>query len=61
MADEKPSGHSASLDLRVGNHLMIKAETRVTTGGLLAIGALVSGIILATVPLVAAARRRRRY
>ncbi|MBP0444577.1 hypothetical protein J8J14_07255 [Roseomonas sp. SSH11] len=58
MAEGISSGQSASLDLRLGNHLALKAEVRVTSGGLLAIGALVSGIILSVVPLVWSARRR---
>jgi hypothetical protein len=58
MAEEKLSGQSASMDLRVGNHVTLKAELRVTTAGLLAIGALVSGIILSVAPLVWSARRR---
>ena len=49
---------SAHLDLRLGSRGMLKAEVRVTPAGLLAIGALVSGIILSVAPLVWSARRR---
>jgi hypothetical protein len=58
MNEEKRAMQSASVDLRLGEHAMLKAEVRVTPGGLLAIGALVSGIILSVAPLVWAARRR---
>ena len=58
MNEEKRAMQSASVDLRLGEHVALKAEVRVTPGGLLAIGALVSGIILSVAPLVWAARRR---
>jgi tetrahydromethanopterin S-methyltransferase subunit F len=46
------------VDLRFGRHAHLQAEMRVTPAGLLAIGALVSGIILSVAPLVWSARRR---
>ena len=58
MVEEKGSMQSASVDLRMGRHVQLRAEVRVTPAGLLAIGALVSGIILSVAPLVWSARRR---
>jgi hypothetical protein len=46
------------VELRAGNHLAFRTEVRVTPAGLLAIGALVSGILLSVAPLVWSARRR---
>ncbi len=61
---DRPSGtgpvvQTATAEVRLGEHVSLRAEVRVTPAGLLAIGALVSGIILSVAPLVWSARRRR--
>jgi hypothetical protein len=58
VAEPRQSEQCASLELRAGNHLAFRTEVRVTPAGLLAIGALVSGILLSVAPLVWSARRR---
>ena len=50
--------HMAKMDLQLGHAVSVKAEVHVSSGGLVAIGALVSSIILSVAPLVWAARRR---
>jgi hypothetical protein len=50
---------TATAEVRLGEHVSLRADVRVTPAGLLAIGALVSGIILSVAPLVWSARRRR--
>jgi hypothetical protein len=52
------SEQSAHVDLQLGRHVSIKAEVRVTPTGLLAIGALVWGILLSVAPIIWSARRR---
>ncbi|WP_426956323.1 hypothetical protein [Muricoccus radiodurans] len=49
---------TASFDVRLGQHVSMRAEVRVTPAGLLAIGALVSGILLSVAPIIWSARRR---
>lgn len=49
----------ASVALQIGSHARISAEVAVTSGGLLAIGALVSSILLSTAVIVRVARPRK--
>ena len=49
---------SAAIHLRLGRHASVHVAARATPAGLLAVGALVSSIILSVAPLVWAARRR---
>ncbi|WP_338663560.1 hypothetical protein VQH23_00025 [Pararoseomonas sp. SCSIO 73927] len=50
--------HMAKVDLQIGRAVSARAEVHISSGGLIAIGALVSSIILSVAPLVWAARRR---
>jgi hypothetical protein len=62
MADTPPAPaepQQARLDLQAGP-VSLKMEVRVTPGGLLAIGGLVSGILLSTAVLVWTAAAARR-
>jgi len=47
----------AQLGLRIGDRTTLSMEVTVTSTGLLAIGALVSGILLSSAVIVRAARR----
>ncbi|MBP0492946.1 hypothetical protein [Roseomonas indoligenes] len=58
MDGEQGRKHAAKLDLQLGQAISARAEVQISSGGLLAIGALVSSIILSVAPLVWAARRR---
>ncbi|MCR0981471.1 hypothetical protein [Roseomonas populi] len=50
--------HLAKVDLQLGQHVSARAELQISSSGLMAVGALVSSIILSVAPLVWAARRR---
>lgn len=52
-----PGRHEARLALRVGDRSHLTLDIAITSGGLLAIGALVSMILLSTATIVATARR----
>ncbi len=49
--------HSADLRLRIGKHGRFGARIEIGTAGLLAIGGLVSSILLSSAVIVAAAKR----
>jgi len=49
---------TAQVDLRIGTTVVLHARARTTPTGLIAVGALVSAIILSVGPLVWSARRR---
>jgi hypothetical protein len=53
-----PEGIKASVDLRIGNSVSLKATVRATPAGLVTAGIMVSAIVLAVATLVRAARRR---
>jgi len=56
MANHLPTPQRATLTLRAGRKLRLKAEVSVTPTGLLSIGALVSSILLSSAAIVVAAR-----
>ncbi|MFH5923261.1 hypothetical protein [Roseomonas xinghualingensis] len=58
MADRPGNQQSALVELRFGNQVAMKAEAHLTPSGLLAIGALVSSILLSVAPIIWSARRR---
>ena len=51
-----PVHQTADLDLSLGSAMSLAAQVRVTSGGLLAIGALVSSILLSTAVIVRTAK-----
>ena len=51
--------HRASWKVRVGS-LSSEAEVEISTGGLLAVGALVSGILLSVTPIIWVSTRKLR-
>lgn len=51
--------HRAKAVLRFGHRARLTASVRITSGGILSVGALVSGILLSTAVLVRAAARAR--
>lgn len=51
--------HRAKATIRFGRHGAMIASVKVTNGGILSIGALVSGILLSTAVLVRASVRAR--
>lgn len=51
-------GDQATVDLRIGNSLSLKATARTTPAGLVTAGIMVSAIILVVAALVRAVRRR---
>jgi hypothetical protein len=53
-----PEEIKASVDLRVGNSVSLKATVRTTPAGLVTAGIMVSAIVLAVATLVRAGRRR---
>ncbi|WP_267434061.1 hypothetical protein [Sphingomonas sp. GM_Shp_1] len=55
----RPSHQSATLRAGIGRKVVLRAKVRVTPGGLLAIGGLVSSILLSTAVLVGVATRHR--
>ena len=57
--DAHPEEIRATVDLRIGNSLSLKATARTTPAGLVTTGIMVSAIILAVAALVRAARRHR--
>jgi hypothetical protein len=52
-----PEEIKASVDLRIGNSVSLKATVRTTPAGLITAGIMVSAIVLAVATLVRAARR----
>lgn len=54
-----PSVHRAKAAIRFGRRAEMAASVRITNGGILSIGALVSGILLSTAVLVRASVRAR--
>jgi len=56
----RPSYQRARVSLTIGLHTRLSGSVRVTSGGLLAIGALVSTILLSTTVLVRTAVRESR-
>jgi hypothetical protein len=54
-----PPVHRAKAAIRVGRRAGLTASVRITSGGILSIGALVSGILLSTAVLVRAANQGR--
>ena len=50
---------STSLELRIGDRVRLSTRIEVTSGGLLAIGGMVSMILLSSAAIVRAARSRR--
>jgi hypothetical protein len=57
-SDAHPKEIRATVDLRKGNSLSLKAAARTTPAGLVTAGIMVSAIILAVAALVRAVRRR---
>ncbi|KQN37516.1 hypothetical protein ASG37_10770 [Sphingomonas sp. Leaf407] len=57
MVPPTPSRHLAELRLRVGKRGRLQARIEIGNGGLLAIGALVSSILLSSAVIVVAAKR----
>ncbi|MDZ7283573.1 hypothetical protein N4G62_16205 [Sphingomonas sanguinis] len=55
--DRHPVSHKATLRLSAGRAVDLRFGLRVTSGGLLAIGGLVSSILLSTAVLVGVATR----
>ncbi|WP_347303868.1 hypothetical protein V5740_04410 [Croceibacterium sp. TMG7-5b_MA50] len=56
MADtlpDDPARQSGRVSLRLGRHVGLEVDVRLTSRGILAIGGLVSGILLSTAVLVA--------
>jgi hypothetical protein len=53
---EPPAGKAATVSIRIGERASFEAG--ITTTGLLAVGALVSGILLSSAVIVLAAGRR---
>ncbi|MFC0410363.1 hypothetical protein [Roseomonas elaeocarpi] len=53
-----PNEMTAQVDLQIGSSVVLQARARATPAGLMAIGVLVSSIILSVAPLVWSARRR---
>lgn len=53
------AGQAASVELRVGDRVRLAARVEMSTGGLLAIGGMVSMILLSSAAIVRAARQRR--
>jgi hypothetical protein len=53
-----PEVMKASVDLRIGNNISLKATARTTPAGLITAGIMVSAIVLAVATLVWAASRR---
>ncbi|TXC72033.1 hypothetical protein FSB78_14560 [Sphingomonas ginsenosidivorax] len=51
--------HRAKAAIRFGRRAGLTASVRITSGGILSVGALVSGILLSTAVLVRAAGRAR--
>ncbi len=56
---QRPQRHRASWKARLGP-ASCEAEIEISTGGLLAVGALVSAILLSVAPVVWASTRERR-
>ena len=54
-----PPVHRAKAAIRFGRRAGLTASVRITSGGILSVGALVSGILLSTAVLVRAAGRAR--
>lgn len=54
-----PRVHRAKAAIRFGRRAGLTASVRITSGGILSVGALVSGILLSTAVLVRAAARAR--
>ncbi|MDQ1232174.1 hypothetical protein [Sphingomonas sp. SORGH_AS_0879] len=59
IAPRGPNHQSATLRAKIGRKVVLRAKVRVTSGGLLAIGGLVSSILLSTAVLVGVATRHR--
>jgi len=57
---DRPSYQRARATLAIGRHARLSASVKVTSGGLLAIGVLVSTILLSTTVLVRTAVRESR-
>ncbi len=58
--DLAPAMHRASGSLSIGRIAELKTEVEITSGGLLAVGGLVSAILLSTAVLVGVAIRESR-
>ena len=58
--DVGPATHRASGTLSIGRRAELKTEVEITSGGLLAIGGLVSAVLLSTAVLVGVATRKKR-
>ena len=59
VAPRRPNHQSATLRATIGRKVVLRAKVRVTSGGMLAIGGLVSSILLSTAVLVGVATRHR--
>ena len=59
IAPRGPNHQSAILRAKIGRKVVLRAKVRVTSGGLLAIGGLLSSILLSTAVLVGVATRHR--
>ena len=57
---QHPEEMNAHVHLRIGNSISVRAAARATPAGLVAVGLLVSAIILSVAPVVRAARERVR-
>ena len=55
--DAHPEEIRATVDLRIGNSLSLRATARTTPAGLVTAGIMVSAIILAVAALIRAVRR----
>lgn len=58
-APTHPEEMKASVDLRIGNSVSLRATARATPAGLITAGIMVSAIVLAVTSLVRAVRSRR--
>ena len=60
--NQRPSQerHTAEVELKITENTVFTAKASITTGGLLAVAALVSGILLSTSIVVIAASRAKK-
>lgn|GEM_PF-4373609 len=57
---QTPAIHRARASFRIGQRAKMVASVKITSGGILSVGALVSGILLSTAVLVRASVRARQ-
>lgn len=56
---QAPAHAAAAVSIRIGQK--VEFDARITSAGLLSIAVLMSGILLGSAVIVAAARRKKRY